>query len=392
VNSLLLLLVSAVVCTAETAVPAAGISPQVADLPTTNAAPAEMLLTAGTPIGIEVFSKLDWIQGSAPKAWEPGKVYLLEFWATWCGPCCEAIPHVNELHKKYAEKGLIVTGIDIEEADKEKVAGYVKKKGDGMSYSVAFSGKEGPFLTQWAKAFGLDAIPTTIVVKDGKLLIIAHPMQLTDEIIEAILAGGSAQEKFVSSIEAKNAEKKKFESYWDAYTEANYNIDAEGITKAIDSIKELSPNFIMLPLMNFNLKMAKKDWAAAEADLSAFPEEIRTRFLLIISRSFLKDEKDAPAAFIKMIATAFDHQFEAEADAMKCQMTAALFWKAGDKESALKFAKQAAELAAAAEKVTGQKSLPAAPFVHYAEAMEQGSPPTVQEFNDTIKAIEAEKP
>jgi hypothetical protein len=82
VKTLLLLLVSAVVCSAETDVPAAEISPRVADLPATNAAPAESLLTAGAPIGIEVFSTLDWIQGSAPKAWEPGKVYLLEFWAT----------------------------------------------------------------------------------------------------------------------------------------------------------------------------------------------------------------------------------------------------------------------------------------------------------------------
>jgi thiol-disulfide isomerase/thioredoxin len=361
-----------------------------ASQPATKATPEQALLTAGSPIGIEVFSTLDWIQGSAPKAWEPGKVYLLEFWATWCGPCCLAIPHVNELHKKYANKGLIVTGIDIEEDDKEKVAGFVKKKGDGMSYNIAFSGKVGPFLTQWNKAFGLNGIPTTIVVKDGKLLFIAHPMQLTDEIIEGILTGGSAQEKVISSIEAANAEKSKFESFWDAYIEANYNGDAEGITKAIDSIKEIAPDYSMLPMMNFNLLIAKKDWTAAETALSAFSEDSRVRMLLITTRAFLKGEKDAPAAFIKTIATALDHEFEAETDAMNYQLVAALYWKAGEKESALKSAKHAAELAAAAPKVQGEKSLPAAPFIHYAEAMEQGTPPTHSEFNETIRAIQAE--
>jgi thiol-disulfide isomerase/thioredoxin len=137
-----------------------------------------------------------------PKTWEPGKVYLFEFWATWCGPCIAAIPHVNELHKKYAAKGLIVNGINIKEDGKEKVADFVKNKGDGMSYNVAYSGDKSPFLTEWYDAFGLRGIPTTLIVKDGKLILRSHPMRLTDEIIEAILAGGDAQEQAITRMSA----------------------------------------------------------------------------------------------------------------------------------------------------------------------------------------------
>jgi hypothetical protein len=297
---------------------------------------------------------------------------------------------VNELHKKYAEKGLIVTGVNIKEDGKEKVTEFVKKKGDGMSYNVAYSGKEGPFLTQWYKAFGLNGIPTTVIVKDGKLLIIVHPMQLTDEFIAGILAGGSAQEKVCSTMASANAKNEKIEFWWDAYNEADSEGDVAGITKAIDGIKELAPDHEMLPMMNFNLLMAKNDWTAAEAALTAISGEIRPRALVTTSQAFLSDEKKAPAAFMKTVAIALDHEIEAEADAMDRQMVAALYWKAGEKESALKSAKQAAELAAAAPKVAGEKSLPAAPFIHYAEAMEQGTPPTFEEFRAMIVSTKTE--
>src|SRR6478735_4808346 len=58
----------------------------------------------GDPVTPDALGKAEWIQGSAPTAWEPGKLYLIECWATWCGPCVAAIPHVNELHRKYADK------------------------------------------------------------------------------------------------------------------------------------------------------------------------------------------------------------------------------------------------------------------------------------------------
>jgi hypothetical protein len=81
----------------------------------------------------------------------------------------------------------------------------VKNKGEGMSYNVAYSGKNSPFLTEWYQPLGLKRIPTTLIMKDGKLVLLSHPMQLTDEIIEAILAGGDAQEKAITSISAGQA-------------------------------------------------------------------------------------------------------------------------------------------------------------------------------------------
>src|SRR5215204_1118499 len=40
-----------------------------------------------------------------------GKIVVLDFWATWCGPCISAIPHANEISKKYADKGVVFIGV-----------------------------------------------------------------------------------------------------------------------------------------------------------------------------------------------------------------------------------------------------------------------------------------
>src|SRR5882757_3255499 len=53
-----------------------------------------------------------WVQGEAVKEFARDKVYIVEFWATWCGPCRVSIPHLNELHAKLKDKGVIVIGQD----------------------------------------------------------------------------------------------------------------------------------------------------------------------------------------------------------------------------------------------------------------------------------------
>ena len=147
----------------------------------------------GDTVTPDALGKLDWIQGEAPAAWEPGKVYILECWATWCGPCIAAIPHVDGLYDKYAGKGLRVIGVNVWEDGKEKVAGFVKQKGEGMSYPVAYTGKGGAFETEWLKPAGVKGIPHAFVVKDGKVVLASHPMQLSAELIEGLLAGGEAE-------------------------------------------------------------------------------------------------------------------------------------------------------------------------------------------------------
>ena len=89
-----------------------------------------------------------------------GKVVLLDFWATWCPPCSAAIPHMQALHKKYKDKGLVLIGIN-HETDHAKVKEFAR---DRISYVVLLDADE-PF-----KEYGIRGIPTLFYIdREGEV-------------------------------------------------------------------------------------------------------------------------------------------------------------------------------------------------------------------------------
>lgn len=169
---------------------------------------AAATLKPGDAVKIDAIGAATFIQGEAPKEWEQDKVYILECWATWCGPCVQIIPHMNELYTELKDKGLRVYGMNVMEDDKAKVEEFVKAKGEGMSYPVAFVGNEGAFNDEWLKPAGVNGIPHAFVVKNGKLLLAIHPSALTKELIGDLIAGGdketAALKQFTDAAAAKD--------------------------------------------------------------------------------------------------------------------------------------------------------------------------------------------
>lgn len=152
----------------------------------------KVTLHVGDPAPPLVIAK--WAKGAPVASLGNGSVNVVEFWATWCGPCKQSIPHLTELAKKYQSANFI--GVDSFEHEPDatkcypKVEKFVTDMGEKMDYHVAIDGVDGTMGKTWMEAAGQGGIPTAFVVgKDGKIAWIGHPMMGLDEVVGKVIDG-----------------------------------------------------------------------------------------------------------------------------------------------------------------------------------------------------------
>ena len=147
--------------------------------PTATAAAAKLGQKAAALEG------LTYIKGDAVNL-EEGKVYVVEFWATWCPPCRTSIPHLTEIQKQFKDKGVTVIGISNEQI--ETVKSFVVKQGGNMEYTVAVD-TEGKVDKGYMAAFNQNGIPTAFIVNGkGNIAWFGHPMGGLDEALKKVLS------------------------------------------------------------------------------------------------------------------------------------------------------------------------------------------------------------
>lgn len=180
----------------------------------------------------------EWVQGDKVEAFAKDHVYVVEFWATWCGPCRAIIPHMSQLNTKYADQPVTFIGVDIWEDDPAAVRKFVKQMGDKMNYNIAIDegGEKGETAKAWMNAAGQTGIPTAFIVgRDGTIKWIGHPGQI-DQPLAAIVAGNFDPEKEADLAEQRRRIERQM-------IQAQRNGDFEKMLKLIDELAEINPDF-----------------------------------------------------------------------------------------------------------------------------------------------------
>ncbi len=113
-----------------------------------------------------------------------GKVVVVDFWATWCGPCVHELPGYIELQKKLGPQGFTLVGLSLDEISPAQVKKFAAQK--GINYPIVMAGAE------QVAAFGnFEGIPATFVIdREGKLRFEKHgaaPIEDLEKTVKNLL-------------------------------------------------------------------------------------------------------------------------------------------------------------------------------------------------------------
>ncbi len=239
---------------------------------------AELLSIGSAAPVLDVEHWLHKDQGKSPPVtkFEAGKVYVVEFWATWCGPCVASMPHLAELQKKLADKGVRI--ISISDEDLETVEKFldreVRQSAEDAkpeakietyreltsAYSLTTDPDQSSY-QDYMEAAAQNGIPTAFIVgKDAKIEWIGHPMEMEGPL-EAVIEGKWDRAAYAAELKAEQEAEATMQDIYASLQKQDF----EAAIKKIDAALAAKPDDVSLGMLKLQVFLANdKADAAAE--------------------------------------------------------------------------------------------------------------------------------
>lgn len=235
-----------------------------------------------------------WYKGTPVKALKSNKTYVVEFWATWCGPCRDSIPHISELAKK--NKDVTFIGVSIWEDDKGgNIKKFVTEMGKKMEYNVGYAENKTGMARTWMEPSAQNGIPTAFIIKNNVVQWIGHPMDMETPLKQIksgkydIKKAKAAFQKEAAASAAQMANQKELQSVDGLIGKGKYD---EAAAK-LDAIEKKSPA-MKSQTEGFRFKLlAKKDPAAWEAKAQELADSKKPEALMTLCMYALEQRANA---------------------------------------------------------------------------------------------------
>ena len=150
----------------------------------------------------------EWVKGSPVDLKDPKKIYVVELWATWCGPCKISIPKLTEAQSTFKDKNVVVIGISAEECDVIKP--FVTRMGDQMGYTIGCDNDEKSTYRAYMDGYTQPGIPHAFIVKEGKVIWHGNPLV---EPVEGALFDITAGKYDLAAAKAKDEPRALMQDY-----------------------------------------------------------------------------------------------------------------------------------------------------------------------------------
>ncbi|MEG2465478.1 MAG: TlpA disulfide reductase family protein [Kiritimatiellia bacterium] len=151
--------------------------------------PFAIFATQEIPISTLPAETIDGV--ALPKAWASDELYVIECWATWCGPCIKAIPHMERLYQELKDEQFQFYGMNVSDnRDADSIRTFLAKQPTPPTYPIAID-SDGKFV----KLLNVSGIPFACVVKEGKVLWQGNPTKLHVNMLRALRDGKTIEKE-----------------------------------------------------------------------------------------------------------------------------------------------------------------------------------------------------